>query len=209
MVLANPTHTGCWHQRTPALKPAQLVALTWLFPQTRDTGCRHQQLPAACQQWNQHNWLALCLNRACAQKRSCSPLDCISLGLARTIYIYTLCVYCVLTLRILCTYVAYTVYLHCIYCVLRLRILCTYVSYTVYLRCVYCTYVAYTVLLAGKSPYIHSYTVYVGLARTIYIRCVYCTFGREITIRLVELYSTVRWRSVRYAPYLLDYGVLP
>ena len=30
-----------------------------------------------------------------------------------------------------------------------------------------------------------------------------------ISIRLVELYGTVRLRSVRYAPYLLNYGVLP
>jgi len=31
----------------------------------------------------------------------------------------------------------------------------------------------------------------------------------DVSIRLVELYGTVRLRSVRYAPYLLNYGVLP
>jgi len=30
-----------------------------------------------------------------------------------------------------------------------------------------------------------------------------------LVFRLVELYGTVRLRSVRYAPYLLNYGVLP
>ena len=31
----------------------------------------------------------------------------------------------------------------------------------------------------------------------------------DVSIRLVELYGTVRLRSVRYAPYLLNYGILP
>jgi len=52
-------------------------------------------------------------------------------------------------------------------------------------------YGVYTVFLAGNSPNIRAYTVYIygsgqpylyiGLAKTIYIRCIHGIFGREFT----------------------------
>jgi len=59
-----------------------------------------------------------------------------------------------------------------------------------------CLYGVYTVLLAGKVPYIQPYTVYiyVGLARTLYIRCLYGIFGREITKNTV-IYGVYMYAS--------------
>ena len=65
-----------------------------------------------------------------------------------------------------------------------------------------------TVFLAGESPNIRSYTVYmygsyIGLARTIYIRCTNGIFGRGIT-KYTVIYSVY----VRFWPTLLILSLL-
>jgi len=73
-------------------------------------------------------------------------------------------------------------------------------------------YGVYTVYLAGNSPYIRSYTVYiygsgqpyvcdlvfkhpcVGVARAIHIQCIYGVFGREITKYTARYDACLRFR---------------
>jgi hypothetical protein len=54
--------------------------------------------------------------------------------------------------------------------------------------------------VVGRSPMKSTHVGYSAL---------HVRFVLSICTRLVELYGTIRLQSVRYAPYLLNYGVLP